>query len=89
MRQETMATTIATNNCLEFEAGDFRLKVPDSAMNDYFKTSMGLVAGVSVGVVMIMFGREIIRLLDTNRVPMNYYQYQQQPYAPMYYYPQQ
>lgn len=40
MRQSTLVTTPAS--CLEFEAGDFRLKVPESAMSEGFKTTMGV-----------------------------------------------
>ena len=85
MKQSNLSTT--STNCLEFEAGDFSLKIPECAMNEGFKTTMGVMVGMSVGVVVIVFGREIVRLLDINRTSMNYYQCQQ-PYIPMYYYQQ-
>lgn len=86
MKQSTTLSTTSTN-CFEFEAGDFSLKIPECAMNEGFKTTMGAMVGMSVGVVVIIFGREIIKLLDTNRISTNYYQYQP-PYMPMYYYQQ-
>ena len=80
MKQSTVST-VPCNNCLEFECGDLKLKVPESAMNDQFKSNMGTVTGLAVGTVLIVFGIGLIKIINNN-IPQQY-QY------PMYYVPQQ
>ena len=74
----TIATS--TNNCLEFEAGDFRLKVPEQAMSDGFKVAMGVTAGVSVATVVVLFGYGMYKIISTEVTTTPYAQYPVQTY---------